>query len=70
MAEYITIIRNLINPDASIELGAIDYSENQVMYLCADIEDVVLDTGYDSFTPFEIGIGKTIEWYQNEREKY
>ena len=36
--------------------GKIDYYPNQVMYLCADISDLIEDTGFKPRFSFEEGI--------------
>ncbi len=66
LCEYISIIRDNIDPDAELGLGDIPYGDGQVMYLCADTADLERDTGFVPQTEFEAGIKKTIEWY-NER---
>ncbi len=66
LSEYIEMIRDNIDPDAELGLGDIDYAEGQVMYLCADISELVRDTGFEPSVSFEDGIRKTIDWY-NER---
>lgn len=62
--EYINIIKNQINPKLKIKFGAIPYSKNQVMYLCADISKLEEDTGFKPEISFEEGIKRTIEWYK------
>lgn len=62
--EYINIIRDNINPKYEINFGKKDYSDNQIMYLCADISKLKEDTGFEVETSFEEGIQKTIEWYK------
>ncbi len=69
LREYIEIMRDKIFPDAHLGLGDIPYAEGQVMYLCADTEELVRDTGFVPSVEFEDGIEKTIEWYKNERSK-
>ena len=69
LREYIEIMRDKISPDAHLGLGDIPYAEGQVMYLCADTEELVRDTGFVPSVEFEDGIEKTIEWYKNERSK-
>ncbi len=64
--EYVEIIHDSINKDAELGLGDIPYAAGQVMYLKADISELVRDTGYTPSTKFEDGIKKTISWY-NER---
>lgn len=53
-------------PEESIEqrekhlgFGKIPYFDKQVMYLCADIQDLEEDIGKITFTPFEKGIRET-----------
>ena len=56
LAEYIEIIRDEVNPDAKIELGAIPYAPKQVMHLQADISELQKDTGFEPMIGFEDGI--------------
>ncbi len=60
--DYVQVIREKINPVAEIGIGEIPYSDKQVMYLCADIEDLKKDTGFEPETEFESGIEQTIQW--------
>lgn len=62
LKEYINIIRNIIGSDIEIGFGDIEYSPGQVMYLCADIQELIADTGYVSEYTFEQGIRETISW--------
>ena len=57
-------IRNMIDPQALIEYGKVAYSPRQVMYLCADIEELLKDTGYVPDHDFESGIRETIAWME------
>lgn len=56
LAEYIKDIRNIINPNAEVALGAIPYSERQVMHLQADVDELHNDTGWTAHTTFIEGI--------------
>lgn len=56
LAEYIKDIRNVVNPNAEINLGAIPYSERQVMHLQADVDELHNDTGWTAHTTFTEGI--------------
>ena len=38
----------------------------QVMYLCADIQDLVKDTGFAPDYKFSEGIAETVEWCKKE----
>lgn len=60
LAAYIKEIRDTVAPDGEIELGAIPYSAQQVMFLQADIRELHADTGYTPETEFAAGIKKTV----------
>lgn len=60
--EYIYKIRDAIDPRLNLGIGDIPYSENQVMYLCADIKDLTEDTGFKPSVDFDGGIQQTINW--------
>ena len=62
--DYITLLRNAVDPTLEVELGEIEYPDNQVMHLCANIQSLSTDTGFVPRIPFETGIKKTIEWYK------
>lgn len=56
LAEYITELRDIVNPEAAIDFGAVPYSRKQVMYLLADISELEHDTGWRPHTEFADGI--------------
>ena len=60
LAEYIKDIRDAVNPNVKIVLGAIPYSPKQVMHLEADIQDIKNDTGWIPTTQYKTGIKKII----------
>ena len=62
LRNYIEMIKAAVNPNAEIGFGDIAYSAGQVMYLCADIQDLRKDTGYVPDYTFEEGIRETVEW--------
>lgn len=64
LKNYIETIRDVTAPGAELALGAVPYGERQVMYLCADIEELKQDTGYEPDVCFEEGIRRTLKWYQ------
>lgn len=61
LAEYIMELRDVVNPNAEIALGAIPYSPKQVMHLEADIHDINNDTGWIPTTQYKTGIKEIIE---------
>lgn len=64
LKDYITAIRDTINPSLEIGIGELDYYPNQVMHLCADITELKEDTGFEPQISFEEGIQRTIDWYR------
>ena len=66
LKEYISTIKNQIEENLEIGFGDIPYSDKQVMYLCADINELQEDTGFKPEYPFEKGIQETIEWCRKD----
>lgn len=66
LKEYIYDIRDAVNKDADVQIGALPYYEHQVMYLCADIEELSRDTGFKVKTSFSEGIKETVEWLKEK----
>ena len=64
LKEHIRMACEVCNPEFEPKFGALPYPENQVMYLCADIDELVADTGFEAIMPFEEGIKRTAEWYR------
>lgn len=64
LLEYVKILRDVIDKDAELGIGIIPYSDKQVMYLCADIEELQKDTGFVPEYTFVRGITETIDWYK------
>ena len=62
LKEYIEKMRDAANPECKLGFGKRPYAENQVMYLCADIEKLKNDTGFEISHSFEEGIAKTVAW--------
>ncbi len=66
LREYIEIIRDTVNPSAEVGIGEREYNEGQVMYLCADIDELTKDTGFVPATSFEEGIKITVDWTRGQ----
>lgn len=64
LSEYILAIRDSMDKEGQVSLGAIPYSRNQVMYLCADISELTKETGFVPEYTFEEGIKETVQWYR------
>ena len=60
------VIQEMLDKNAELGIGEIEYAPGQVMYLCADISDLQKDTGFTPTTPFEEGIQKTIDWARGQ----
>lgn len=65
--DYIKQIRIYTNSSSKIVWGAIPYSKNQVMYLCADINELKQDTGFCQEFTFERGIKEIICFLEKYR---
>lgn len=65
LLEYIELLKNEIDPFAQLGIGAIPYVEGQVMYLCADIDELKKDTGFEVEMDFKNGIHETVKWVKN-----
>ena len=61
LADYIKIIRDEVNSQAKIDLGAIPYAPKQVMHLQADIDELRKDTGFEPEMKFVDGIKEIIK---------
>ncbi len=65
LAEYIDVLRKTVGADAGmVRMGAVPYSEKQVMYLQADTTAIATDLGYTCKYTFEEGIKETVQWYR------
>ena len=60
LKEYIETIGKVLNKKEFIKLGAVPYSEKQVMYLCADISELMNDTGWLPRKRFAEGIEELV----------
>lgn len=64
LSEYIKDIGNIIDSGMEMNIGAIPYSERQVMYLCADISELENDTGWNPKVSFQDGIKAILATYK------
>lgn len=60
LKSYLEIIYRLMKPNVPLTFGGKPYSENQVMYLQADISDLQRDTGFKPQISFEEGISRIL----------
>lgn len=64
MSEYVTIIKNIINKEAEIGIGELQYKTNRIDNAIVDIQQLQVDTGFEPQITFEEGIEKTIEFFK------
>lgn len=64
LAEYVKIIRDLINSDAELGIGDLEYKTKVIDNSIVDISDLVNDLGYEPKVTFEKGIVQTIEYFK------
>lgn len=69
LANYINTIKEECNWSEKLVFGEVPYADKQVMYLCADTEELIKDTGYEYRYSFEDGIKETIEWYKKWKQE-
>ena len=62
LKEYVEILRDAVCPGMELGFGLVPYGKKQVMYLCADISELIADTGFVPEYDFETGIRETVEW--------
>lgn len=62
---YYAICEDTVDDD-KIGIGRLPYNDKQVMFLCADTEELKEDIGTLKLTPFSEGIRTTVEWYRQE----
>jgi nucleoside-diphosphate-sugar epimerase len=62
LREYVEMIRDIIDPSIALGFGEKEYYPHQPMILCADIDELRADTGFNPGINFMDGINMTIEW--------
>ena len=69
LRDYITDIRDLINPNLELKFGVKKYYPHQQMFLCADIEELATDTGFVPKYSFKEGIARTISYVKDHMNR-
>lgn len=62
LKDYIWEMAEATETTAKLNFGTIDYYPDQTMYLCADIDNLINDTGFITETNFIDGIKETINY--------
>lgn len=65
LKDYIIMIRDIINPNLALGIGAIPSLSDKAFSSCVSIYDLTKDTGFVPQVSFEEGIKKTIEYYKS-----
>jgi nucleoside-diphosphate-sugar epimerase len=60
LSEYLESLRDIVNPNCVLRFGKKDYYPYQPMFLCADISELTVDTGWKPQISFEEGIRRII----------
>jgi UDP-glucose 4-epimerase len=61
LSEYLEAMRDIIAPGIVLRFGGKEYYPHQPMYLCADISELIRDTGWKPEVLFGEGIKKIID---------
>lgn len=62
LKEFITIIRDVVNPEMSLVFGQLPYPEKPIMRLCPDISAIKSDTGWKPRVSFKDGVREIAEY--------
>lgn len=65
LKDYIVMIRDVINPDLKLGIGAKPALSDKVFSSCVSIYDLTKDTGFVPEITFEEGIKRTIDYYRS-----
>lgn len=68
LRDFVTMVRDRIDPSIPLGLGEVPYREDQVMFLQADISRLRAATGWKPEVTLSEGIRRTVEWYKQELE--
>lgn len=60
LLDYLVCVRDIINKNYQLGIGQLSYSKDQPMHLCADITELMYDTGWKPQISFEEGINLLI----------
>jgi nucleoside-diphosphate-sugar epimerase len=68
LREYVTDVRDSIDPDIELRFGIKDYYPHQQMFLCADITELTADTGFVPKYSFKEGIVRTVSFVRSHSD--
>lgn len=70
LREYVFIIRDMINPDAKLEIGKLKKRYEKVKNSCVDTFLLQKHTGFKAQYSFEEGIEKTITYFKGDKHVF
>jgi nucleoside-diphosphate-sugar epimerase len=62
-------IRNLVDPDAFVDFGALPYASDQIWHMEADNDRLVALADWSPRVALEDGLRETVEWHRSEWQK-
>lgn len=65
LKEYVTIIRDIIDPDLPLGIGEVPSMSDKAFSSCVSIRELTKDVGFEPQITFEEGIKKSVEYYRN-----
>ncbi|MBR6665227.1 MAG: NAD-dependent epimerase/dehydratase [Lachnospiraceae bacterium] len=68
ISSYVDVIHERVNPTCGIALGAIPYSDNQIMHLQADITELISDISWKPMIGFEEGIERVLHYMEEVQD--
>ena len=68
LKDYVSIIRDLIDPNLPLGIGDIDSMNKSSIGSCVNNYDLKKDTGFNPLYSFEDGIKRTIDYFRNTSE--
>ena len=66
LKEYIVEIRDIINPNKKLKMGAVPFNGKSSPIEVFDINNITKDTGFLPKISFGVGVKKTVEWLKGE----
>jgi nucleoside-diphosphate-sugar epimerase len=63
LSEFVTVLRDSIDPELPIDVGALSYKSRTPDNAVFDISELTKDTGFEAATPFEEGIRRMIAYF-------
>ena len=69
LKDYVKAIRDIVNPELELGIGERPSLSKQSFSSCVNIYELIRDTGFQPQIGFEEGIRKTIQYWEQKKEK-